>query len=88
MNDKQPAQAPLKPKGWFSRRHQTSAEHDKAREDYQANRGRKARQRRAAERHVLTLCGFGEAGKESDKKQAPEVLRGYAKKLKRERQGS
>lgn len=36
--------------GWFSRRHETRKEQDEARERYQANRGRAARQRRAQER--------------------------------------
>lgn len=42
--------ADSKPKGWFSRRHETRAQHDQAVERYLANRGRAARQRRADER--------------------------------------
>ena len=36
--------------GWFSRRHETRDAHDEARKTYQAERGKKARKRRADER--------------------------------------
>lgn len=39
-----------KPKGWFSRRHETSEEHSAARECYQNDHGPKARRRKAQER--------------------------------------
>lgn len=36
--------------GWWSRRHETREAQDAAREEYQFNHGRKARQRKAQER--------------------------------------
>lgn len=41
-----------KPKGWFSRRHQTRAEHDKAVETRNALSGPFARRERAAQRAI------------------------------------
>lgn len=40
----------LKPKGWWSRRHETRQAQDEARERYQSMRGPAARKRRAEER--------------------------------------
>lgn len=40
----------IKPDGWWSRRHRTREAQDAARERYHAAHGRKARQRKAAER--------------------------------------
>lgn len=42
-----------KPKGWFSRRHSTGQEHDKAATAYKAEHGPEARQRKADERDQL-----------------------------------
>lgn len=39
-----------KPTGWWSRRHETRDAQDAAREQYQREHGRKARQRKASER--------------------------------------
>lgn len=45
----------LKPAGWWSRRHKTREAQDAARERYKAEHGRKARQRKAKERHPGAL---------------------------------
>ena len=45
-----PTSKAAKQAGWFSRRHETREAMDAAREKYQWNRGRAARQRRAQER--------------------------------------
>lgn len=53
MSEKQTVMGPRGPEktpGFFSWRHRTNAEHLAAREAYQQQHGRKARQRKAAER--------------------------------------
>jgi hypothetical protein len=45
-----PTSKQAKAAGWHSRRHETNHAQTEARENYQRNRGRKARQRRAMER--------------------------------------
>ena len=46
-----PSGNPRKPRGWFSWRHRTNDANTQARERYQAEHGRRARQRKAAERN-------------------------------------
>lgn len=44
-----------KPKGWFSRKHATPAEHTAARDAYKAEHGPAARKRKAAERASVAV---------------------------------
>jgi hypothetical protein len=47
---------PQKAKGWYSWRHRTNDANTQARERYQQEHGRRARQRKAAERLALCDC--------------------------------
>lgn len=50
--DQKPASADKKPKGWFSRRHETAEEHQEARWDYLCEHGPRARRERAEDRRL------------------------------------
>jgi hypothetical protein len=62
--------------GYHSRRHETREAQDTARERYQAERGREARRRRAAERTPTSKSGVPITDKLADQL-ADEAERGY-----------
>lgn len=63
MENQEQKKSGPKPKGWFSRRHETSEAHNTASVRYQTEHGRAARQRKAKERvdpHYLDRFSLAE----------------------------